>query len=106
VSPAHLDKRAFEAICNRVSKRLVYAAKIQRERFVSLEKLEQEPSSKSSTFHISEILEQLSLEEQSYVLMKMEGFTLQEIASHLKIPISTVHDHWRKLIRKLKVLMK
>ncbi len=101
-----LDAKAFEAICNRVSKRLAYAAKVRSERFAPFDKLEHELSIKDSSFHISELLEQLTLEEQSYVLMIMEGLTWKEIAAKLKMPLSTAHHNWAKVAEKLKVLLK
>jgi len=104
--PQTLDARAFEALCNRVSKRLIYAVKTRNERFVSLESLPQEPGITNRTFDISDALQQLTLEEQNYVLMKMEGLTLREIGGKLGVPVSSVHYHWKKLVEKLKILMK
>ena len=106
IERGQLDSKKLESVCNRISKRLLYAAKANQERFTPLDSLESEPAAQTSDFRLSEILQDLSLEEQSLVLMKMEGLTLQEVAEKIKIPMSTVHVHWKKLAEKLKQLLK
>ncbi len=98
------DARCLEAICNRVAKRLIYAAKKQNERFTQLRDSAADSSSQEAQRHIEEISRMLSIEEQIYLSMKMEGYTLREIAENLGIPISTVHHRWTQIVSKIKAL--
>lgn len=51
---------------------------------------------------INEILDLLSLEEQAYLAMKMEGFSVREIAAKLGIPVSTAQHNWKNITSKIK----
>jgi hypothetical protein len=103
ISKGRLSADEFEAICNRVSKRLLYAIKTENRRFTELPDIAVETDT-ATTLHIKEILNILSLEEQTYLAMKMEGFTMREIAAKLGIPVSTAQHKWKNIVSKVKAL--
>jgi DNA-binding NarL/FixJ family response regulator len=102
IPKGRLSANEFEAICNRVSKRLLYAIKTEGQRFAELSDVPAEPSAAETQMRINEILDLLSLEEQAYLAMKMEGFSVREIAAKLGIPVSTAQHNWKNITSKIK----
>ena len=104
VPEGQLDARHLETLCNRVSKRLLYAAKTHNERFTELRDVIAEPSVDEARMHLEELFQMLSLEEQTYLAMKLEGYTLREIAANIGVPISTAHHRWKQIVSKVKAM--
>ncbi len=105
ISKGLLGEKEFERICNRVSKRILYAAKVESQRFTELPDMAADIARPDTSIQIREIISILSLEEQTYLAMKMDGLTVREMAGSLGIPVSTAQSRWKNIADKIKAYL-
>ena len=101
-----LSAESLQRICNRVSRRLIRDVKRRETRFVQTEEInELAHTSSQDILQVKDILHQLTMEEQTYLLMRMDDYTFAEIAEHFHLPTSTVHYTWKKIVNKVKKIL-